>query len=161
MKVFRSLINKLKETAEILKKAEGQLDENEVSYLTINGRQNIKTNAYRQIERFQRYYLSKRQFKVPHKSKNYQAKKRSLGMPADFWTLVYTGILYRTLRYKVKGGALYVEYDDSREIVANHLKRLSGLDDLLQVTEKEAKEMAKVYYRSVVQKALQVWLRKG
>ena len=158
--MFQSLKERILECIDVLKKAEGVLDEDIVAFRTNRGDETIKTNAYRQIRRFYDYKLSPKLVKVPHKSKEYQRRKAKFGMKNEYWTLVFAGVLYKTLRYKVKNGALYAEYDDSREVVLQALKQRSLLNDLIHPTKKEAKEMAMAYYRSILQKFIEVWQRK-
>ncbi len=57
------------------------------------------------------------------------------------WTLVRTGVLYRSLGYYVKGGELYVEYDKSRKAVVKYLSQRAGFH-VLDVSKNNLIEMA-------------------
>lgn len=140
------LIGRLEKAAEALRGG-GYLDAAPVSFLALSDRLpfvekvEIVSSAYRQLEMFKRGAVGPKPVSIFYSPK-YLRRRVSVGFPPiPFWTLVWRGILYRSLAYYVKGGELYVEYDERRRDAVKHLSQRAGFH-ILDVPERQLVQMS-------------------
>jgi len=140
------LIGRLEKAAEALRGG-GYLDAAPVSFLALSDRLpfvekvEIVSSAYRQLEMFKRGAVGPKPVSIFYSPK-YLRRRVSAGFPPiPFWTLVWRGILYRSLAYYVKGGELYVEYDERRRDAVKHLSQRAGFH-ILDVPERQLVQMS-------------------
>jgi hypothetical protein len=101
----------------------------------------ILSSAYRQIETMKRGLVGYRSVPIPYSQRYLRWRiKKGLGTTPT-WTLVRTGVLYRSMGYYVKGGELYVEYDRSRSLAVKYLSQRAGFY-VLDVSKDNLIEMA-------------------
>ena len=140
------LIGRLEKAAEALRGG-GYLDAAPVSFLALSDRLpfvekvEIVSSAYRQLEMFKRGAVGPKPVSIFYSPK-YLRRRVSVGFPPiPFWTLVWRGILYRSLGYYVRGGELYVEYDERRRDAVKHLSQRAGFH-ILDVPERQLVQMS-------------------
>jgi hypothetical protein len=140
------LIGRLEKAAEALRGG-GYLDATRVSFLALSDRLpfvekvEIVSSAYRQLEMFKRGAVGPKPVSIFYSPK-YLRWRVSVGFPPiPFWTLVWRGILYRSLAYYVKGGELYVKYDERRREAVKYLSQRAGFH-ILDVPERQLRSMA-------------------
>lgn len=140
------LIGRLEKAAEALRGG-GYLDAAPVSFLALSDRLpfvekvEIVSSAYRQLEMFKRGAVGPKPVSIFYSPK-YLRRRVSAGFPPiPFWTLVWRGILYRSLGYYVRGGELYVEYDERRRDAVKHLSQRAGFH-ILDVPERQLVQMS-------------------
>ena len=140
------LIGRLEKAAEALRGG-GYLDAAPVSFLALSDRLpfvekvEIVSSAYRQLEMFKRGAVGPKPVSIFYSPK-YLRRRVSVGFPPiPFWTLVWRGILYRSLAYYVKGGVLYVEYDERRRNAVKYLSQRAGFH-ILDVPERQIMQMS-------------------
>jgi hypothetical protein len=140
------LIGRLEKAAESLRGG-GYLDSAPVSFLAIPENSpfvekfEIVSSAYRQLEMFKRGAIGPKPVSIFYSPK-YLRRRVSAGFPPiPFWTLVWRGILYRSLAYYVKGGELYVEYDEKRRNAVKYLSQRAGFH-ILDVPERQLMQMS-------------------
>jgi len=101
----------------------------------------ILSSAFRQIETMKKGLIGAKSAPIPYSARYLKWRiKKGLGSTPT-WTLVRTGVLYRSLGYYVKGGELYVEYDKSRKAVVKYLSQRAGFH-VLDVSKNNLIEMA-------------------
>jgi hypothetical protein len=140
------LILRLEKAAAALR-GDGYLDLAKVSFLALADdgerveRIEIVSSAHRQIEMFKRGLVGAKPAPVPYSPK-YLKWRISKGFPpTPTWTLVQRGVLYRSLGYYVRGGELYVEYDERRTNAVKYLSMRAGFH-VLDVPKPHLKAMA-------------------
>ena len=140
------LIGRLEKAAEALRDG-GYLDSAPVSFLALPEKSpfvekfEIVSSAYRQLEMFKRGAVGPKPVSIFYSPK-YLRRRVSVGFPPiPFWTLVWRGILYRSLGYYVRGGELYVEYDERRREAVKHLSQRAGFH-ILDVPERQLIQMS-------------------
>jgi hypothetical protein len=140
------LIGRLEKAAEALRGG-GYLDAAPVSFLALSDRLpfvekvEIVSSAYRQLEMFKHGAVGPKPVSIFYSPK-YLRRRVSVGFPPiPFWTLVWRGILYRSLGYYVRGGELYVEYDERRRDAVKHLSQRAGFH-ILDVPEHQLVQMS-------------------
>ncbi len=101
----------------------------------------ILSSAYRQIETMKRGLIGARSVPVPYSQRYLKWRIKKGFDPVPTWTLVRSGVLYRSLGYYVRGGELYVEYDKSRRLVVKYLSQRAGFN-VLDVSRENLIEMA-------------------
>lgn len=138
---FDELIGRLEKAAEALRGG-GYLDAAPVSFLALPEgsplveKFQIVSSAYRQLEMFKRGLIGPKPVSVFYSPK-YLRRRVSVGFPPiPFWTLVWSGVLYRSLAYYVRGGELYVEYDERRRNAVKYLSQRAGFH-ILDVPERQ------------------------
>jgi len=143
---IEALIRRLQKAVDALR-AEGIIEIGTVSFKALppNGQKaedvEILSSAFRQIETMKRGLIGARSVPVPYSQRYLKWRiKKGLGSTPS-WTLVRTGVLYRTLGYYVKGGELYVTYDRSRKLVVKYLSQRAGFH-VLDVSRANLIEMA-------------------
>jgi hypothetical protein len=143
---FDELIGRLEKAKEALSGG-GYLDVAPVSFLALPDRSKlvekveIVSTAYRQLEMFRRGLIGPKPLAIFYSPK-YLRRRVSVGFPPiPFWTLVWRGILYRSLAYYVRGGELYVEYDERRRDAVKHLSQRAGFH-ILDVPERQLIQMS-------------------
>jgi hypothetical protein len=106
-------------------------------------REEIVSSAFRQIETMKRGLIGPRSAPIPYSARYLKWRiKKGLGTTPT-WTLVRTGVLYRSMGYYVKGGELYVEYDKSRRMAVKYLSQRAGFH-VLDVSRANLIEMASI-----------------
>ncbi len=101
----------------------------------------IVSSAFRQIETMKKGLIGHRSVPVPYSERYLRWRiKKGLGATPT-WTLVRTGLLYRSLGYYVRGGELYVEYDKNRKLVVKYLSQRAGFN-VVDVSRDNLIEMA-------------------
>ncbi len=101
----------------------------------------ILSSAFRQIETMKRGLIGARSVPIPYSQRYLKWRIKRGFDPVSSWTLVRTGVLYRSLGYYVRGGELYVEYDQSRRLVVKYLSQRAGFN-VLDVSRENLIEMA-------------------
>jgi len=101
----------------------------------------IVSSAFRQIETMKRGLIGAKSAPIPYSERYLKWRiKKGLGSTPT-WTLVRTGVLYRSLGYYVKGGELYVTYDRSRKAAVKYLSQRAGFH-VLDISRANLVEMA-------------------
>jgi len=101
----------------------------------------IVSSAFRQIETMKKGLIGAKSVPIPY-SERYLKWRIKKGLdPTPTWTLVRTGVLYRSMGYYVKGGELYVTYDKSRKAAVKYLSQRAGFH-VLDVSRSNLIEMA-------------------
>jgi hypothetical protein len=125
------LIGRLEKAIEALRGG-GYIDVAPVSFLALtnNGKHveriEIISSAHRQLEMFKRGLVGAKPAPVPY-TRRYLRWRISKGFPpTPSWTLVKSGLLYKSIAYYVRGGELYVEYDARRAEAVRNLNELAG-----------------------------------
>jgi len=140
------LIVRLEKAAEALRGG-GYLDVAPVSFLALPAgskiveKVEIVSTAYRQLEMFKRGLIGPKPVSIFYSPK-YLRRRVAVGFPPiPFWTLVWSGLLYRSLAYYVRGGELYVEYDERRRNAVKYLSERAGFH-ILDVPERQLVQMS-------------------
>ena len=143
---FDELIGRLEKAKEALRGG-GYLDSAPVSFLALPEKSpfverfEIVSSAYKQLEMFKRGLIGPKPLAIFYSPK-YLRRRVSVGFPPiPFWTLVWRGILYRSLAYYVRGGELYVEYEERRREAVKHLSQRAGFH-ILDVPERQLVQMS-------------------
>ena len=140
------LIGRLEKAAEALRGG-GYLDAAPVSFLALSDRLpfvekvEIVSSAYRQLEMLKRGAVGPKPVSIFYSPKYLRMRVSAGFPPIPFWTLVWRGILYRSLGYYVRGGELYVEYDERRRDAVKHLSQRAGFH-ILDVPERQLVQMS-------------------
>ena len=101
----------------------------------------IVSSAFRQIETMKKGLIGAKSAPIPYSERYLKWRiKKGLGSTPT-WTLVRTGVLYRSMGYYVKGGELYVTYDRSRRVAVKYLSQRAGFH-VLDVSKTNLVEMA-------------------
>jgi hypothetical protein len=101
----------------------------------------IVSSAFRQIETMKKGLIGAKSAPVPYSVRYLKWRiKKGLGSTPT-WTLVKTGVLYRSMGYYVHGGELYVTYDKSRQAAVKYLSQRVGFH-VLDVSRANLIEMA-------------------
>jgi hypothetical protein len=101
----------------------------------------IVSSAFRQIETMKKGLIGAKSAPIPYSERYLKWRiKKGLGSTPT-WTLVRTGVLYRSMGYYVKGGELYVTYDRSRRSAVKYLSQRAGFH-VLDVSRVNLVEMA-------------------
>jgi hypothetical protein len=101
----------------------------------------IVSSAFRQIETMKKGLIGAKSAPIPYSERYLKWRiKKGLGSTPT-WTLVRTGVLYRSMGYYVKGGELYVIYDRSRRAAVKYLSQRAGFH-VLDVSRVNLIEMA-------------------
>jgi hypothetical protein len=157
---IEALIRRLQKAVDALR-AEGIIEIGAVSFKALppNGQKaedvEILSSAFRQIETMKRGLIGARSVPVPYSQRYLKWRiKKGLGSTPS-WTLVRTGVLYRSLGYYVKGGELYVTYDRSRKLVVKYLSQRAGFH-VIDVSKDNLIEMASRFQASRLQNFVQI-----
>jgi hypothetical protein len=157
---FDELIVRLQKAAEALSGG-GYLDLAPVSFFALKedgGRAEkieIVSSAYRQIEMFKRGLIGPKPAPVPYSPK-YLKRRISKGFPpVPYWTLVWRGVLYKSLAYYVRGRELYVEYDERRRDAVRYLSRRVGFH-VLDVPQRQLLAMSAAFRAASLQKFVEI-----
>jgi hypothetical protein len=101
----------------------------------------IVSSAFRQIETMKKGLIGAKSAPIPYSERYLKWRiKKGLGATPT-WTLVRTGLLYRSMGYYVKGGELYVTYDKNRRAAVKYLSQRAGFH-VLDVSRVNLIEMA-------------------
>jgi hypothetical protein len=143
---LEALIQRLQKAVNALK-GEGIIEIGVVSFKALSPSSQVAedveilSSAYRQIETMKRGLIGYRSVPIPYSQRYLRWRiKKGLGSTPT-WTLVRTGVLYRSMGYYVKGGELYVEYDKSRRLAVKYLSQRAGFH-VLDVSKDNLIEMA-------------------
>jgi hypothetical protein len=159
------LIARLQKAADALRGG-GYIDAAPVSFLALPKGQDvvdvfeIKTTAYRQIEMMQEGLLGRQPTAVPYSDRYYDWRLEVGFPPVPTWTLVKSGLLYRSLGYFVKGGELYVEYDKRRAEVVRALSEIAGFH-VLDMPKSMVRDMANTLHKLRVKRFKEAMYGKG
>ena len=101
----------------------------------------IVSSAFRQIEIMKNGLIGAKSAPIPYSERYLKWRIKKGFEPTPTWTLVRTGVLYRSMGYYVKGGELYVTYDKSRKAAVKYLSQRAGFH-VLDVSRSNLIEMA-------------------
>jgi hypothetical protein len=101
----------------------------------------IVSSAFRQIETMKKGLIGAKSAPIPYSARYLKWRIKKGFDPTPTWTLVRTGVLYRSMGYYVRGGELYVTYDKSRRAAVKYLSQRAGFH-VLDVSRANLIEMA-------------------
>jgi len=159
------LIARLRKAADALR-GDGYIDAAPVSFLALPKGADmvedfeIKTTAYRQIEMMQAGLLGSQPTPVPYSDRYYDWRLEVGFPPIPTWTLVKSGLLYRSLGYFVRRGELYVEYDKRRAEVVRALSEMAGFH-VLDMPKAMVHDMANTIHRVRIKRFKEAMYGKG